>query len=87
VQFATTYEKVNQAIEVWKLRLMHGGNQLFGTGHRCQCNVALLTADNFSWLSGTLIVEQSVALLLRAGRSRRQVDAVPFDRCSAYVGY
>jgi hypothetical protein len=24
---------------------------------------------------------------LRAGRSRRRVDTVPFDRCSAYVGY
>jgi len=34
VQFATTHEKVNQAIEVWKLRLKHSGNQLFGTGHR-----------------------------------------------------
>jgi hypothetical protein len=26
VQFATTHEKVNQAIEMWKLRLMHSAN-------------------------------------------------------------
>lgn len=34
VQFATTHEKVDQAIAVRKLRLMHGGNQVFRTGHR-----------------------------------------------------
>src|SRR5438876_10927757 len=33
MQFAATNEQVDEAVEVWELRLLHSGNQLFGACH------------------------------------------------------
>jgi hypothetical protein len=33
MQFAAAYEQVNEAVEVRESRLLHGGDELFGTGH------------------------------------------------------
>ena len=40
MQFAAAHKKVNEAVEIWESRLLHSGDELFGTGHRCQCSVS-----------------------------------------------
>jgi hypothetical protein len=34
MQFAAAYEQVNEAVEVRESRLLHGGDESFGAGHR-----------------------------------------------------